>query len=584
MIHADRDITTVLPDVLRDDDDHEFDEGQLTEALNVLEEASIITCTDRQDLKSYSIHLLVHKWIRKRPQMREVEQAIWCQAASTVLAQAVLIPPLDAKPSAESLRLHLLPHVRHVEECDAIIQTRLQVNRSRGRKLLPVPAPHKGERQVWEMAKFSWVYFQNALFGDAERLQVQVRQTVSDYLLLSHPLGRLITLALANTYWHQMRTSKAAELQKEVIDIHDSSLEPDDPQLFKDMDLLGSTRCYQARFHESRELHEKALKELTRLLGPDDEETLGAVDNLGRVMWRYMEYDESRRLHERAVEGFSKCENIGPTHEKTLFAKECQAISYIDILGSFVRPTDERPHPAYKLMIEVLEGRRRKLGREQPWTLLAEFDLARVKHALGEVDEAEQMLRETLIVGSRVLGDNHFGIRMGRTHLAQMVSRQQRYEEAEQMFLKLIHPSKDQLATVTDDGEHPDRILAMWYLVKCYEGTGRYADALSVCRGIKKLLAELGGQGLGPMHPFEKKLDLRIESLGIAVERKEQPLTIASEASLLNPSNTDGAPAAANDSKRSKSVDALSREDENLGVKTQKASNTSLLAPPTSRS
>lgn len=79
---------------------------------------------------------------------------------------------------------------------------------------------------------------------------------------MGHPLGRLTTLALANTYWHQMQTNKAAELQEEILAAHDSRLGHDHHQTFKDMELLGASRCFQARFHE------KAIKGLMKLLGP----------------------------------------------------------------------------------------------------------------------------------------------------------------------------------------------------------------------------------------------------------------------------------------------------------------------------
>ena len=145
----------MLPAVLRDDKDEDFDEDRLTEALDQLTQVSLISY--HQDLKSYSMHPLVHTWIRERPQMSTGDQAIWCQAAITVLTRSILLPPLDTVASAESLRRHLLPHVRHVQNSQDNINARLQQNRSTRRKLLPVTAPRLGERQVWDLAKFSLV-------------------------------------------------------------------------------------------------------------------------------------------------------------------------------------------------------------------------------------------------------------------------------------------------------------------------------------------------------------------------------------------------------------------------------------------
>ena len=61
---------------------------------------------------------------------------------------------------------------------------------------------------------FSWVYFPNGLFDETEPLNLRIQQLVCDNLGLGHPSGRITTLFLAGTYWHQTRTDKAAQLQE----------------------------------------------------------------------------------------------------------------------------------------------------------------------------------------------------------------------------------------------------------------------------------------------------------------------------------------------------------------------------------
>ena len=514
----------VLPAVLRDDEQQSFDEDRLADALDQLAQVSLISYQDT--INSYSMHPLVHTWVRERPQMSTGDQAIWCQAAITTLTQSILLPPLDTSASAESLRRHLLPHVRHVQKCQKGIQLRFEENRKFRRKLIPVAPTCFGKRHVWELAKFSWVYFQNGLFDEAEPLQLRIQQFVCGTLGLRHPSGRLTTLFLAATYWHQTRTNKAAQLQEDVLKACEASLGPNNHQTLKDMDTLGASRCFQGRFRESRELHEKAITGLNRLLGPTHEDTLLAVDNLGRVMWRYFQYDEARVLHAKAVDGLSKCSNLGPLHEKTLVAKEGWAIAHLDTLGNLLEPSDDRPHPAHEIMLEVLEERKKKLGKEQPMTLLATCNLARIKCALGDHIEAERLMRDTLPIAQRDLGELHFGTIMGKTYLAQVLVRQQRYEEAESLFLE-ITKQENYTRSARDDGEHPDRILAMWYLVHCYESHGRYADAVLVCAELVKAVTTIGGERLGLQHPFAKRLDSKTEELKLLVKRDESvsPMT-----------------------------------------------------------
>ncbi|KAL8712638.1 MAG: hypothetical protein Q9220_003169 [cf. Caloplaca sp. 1 TL-2023] len=354
----------VLPAVLREDERHSLDEDRLADALDQLTQVSLISY--HQNHSSYSMHPLIHTWVRERPQMSTGEQALWCQAAITTLTQSILLPPLDTVSTAEILRRHLLPHIRHVQKCRDNTYQRLQENRTSRRKPLPVPSPCFGKQQIWELAKFSWVYFQNGFFDEAEPLQFRVQHYVCQNLGLEHPSGRITTLFLAATYFHQGRTNKAAELQEKVLIACKSSLGPNHPQTLRDMDTLGASRCFQGRFREARQLHDTAIKGMNTVLGPMHDDTILAVDNLGRVMWRYFQYDEARVLHAKAVDGFTKSKTIGPTHEKTLVAKECLAIAHLDSVGNLVHLTDERPHPAHELMLEVLEERKRKLGKEQP--------------------------------------------------------------------------------------------------------------------------------------------------------------------------------------------------------------------------
>ena len=48
-------------------------------------------------------------------------------------------------------------------------------------------------------------------------------------------------------------------------------------------------------------------------------------------------------------------------------------------------------------MLEFLEESKKKLGKEQPMTLFATCNLARIKCALGDHVEAERLMRATLL-------------------------------------------------------------------------------------------------------------------------------------------------------------------------------------------
>lgn len=498
----------VLPDVLREEN---FDEARLGDAMDQLESLSLVHY--QRDDNSYSMHPLIHTWVRERPEMSNAEQALWCQAASSTLAQSILLPPLDNLESAKALRRHVLPHVIHVQRCRESIKLKLIDNQKSRKRFWRPLEPILSRQLVLEFGKFSLVYFSNGYYAQAEELQLIVHDFVCSRLDTGNPLTWRVKLALSATYFERSKTNKAAELQAQVVESCKQTLGPDSLQTLKFMNVLGVSRCFQGRFHESRELHEKAIDGMTRVLGPNHEDTLLAVDNLGRVMWRYFQYDLSHDLHARAAEGLSKVKSYGPIHAKTLEAKECLALSNIDLPGADLQS-------AHNMMLEVKRERKRLLGTEQPWTLLARCNLARIKSAMGDTAKAEKLMRKALPIAERNLGENHFGTLMGKTHLAQVLVRQKRYQEAEDMLLDIIQRHRYGSAA-RDDGEHPDRIFAMRYLLNCYMAHEKFRDALDICDQIQEAIRTIGGQGLGLVHPIAKWLEAMREDLERRIEVEE---------------------------------------------------------------
>ena len=279
------------------------------------------------------------------------------------------------------------------------------------------------------------------------------------------------------------------------------------------MNILGESRCFQGRFRESRELHEKVLEGMTKTLGPDSEDTLVATDNLGKIMWRYFDYQTAHDLHAKAFHGLSKV--LGPTHERTLQAKESLALSYIDLPNAAL----DRAH---QMMLEVKRERKRRLGTEQPWTLLARCSLARIKSAMGDHISAERLMRKTLPIAERNLGKYHLGTLMGNTYLAQVMYRQKRYDDAEAMLLDVLQERHRYEIAARDDGEHPDRIYAMRCLLTCYRDHGKLDEALNTCDQLHTALSTLGGEGLGLLHPIMKWLNAIRREIELLVEQKGQ--------------------------------------------------------------
>ncbi|KAI9677285.1 MAG: hypothetical protein M1829_002627 [Trizodia sp. TS-e1964] len=478
----------VLPAVLR-----EYDIDRLRKALTVLAQLALITHHDVSD--HYSMHPLVHIWSRYRPEMRLREQAVWCQAAATTLAQCVLLPPLGMTKFAVGLRLQLIPHVTHVLKCQEDINLRFKEQRRKRNKLWPLFGDHKFSRADARMyAKFSMVYAQGGMWTDAERLQRQVKDFVFSMMGSNHPVAVDIMLALSGSLMNQTRANEAAELQKQALEASTNVHGPEHPKTLMVMCMLATSYIYGGRFQAAFNLYDDAIEKLTRTKGSGDEDTLRAVDGLGRLMMRYQRHEDAESLHEKAAMGLEKA--LGQTNLDTLSAKAGLAMAKLQLKG------DKIP-AAYELIELVYEERKKQLGKEHPLTLLAICDFARIKAALDMTEEAEEMMLSALAIAKRNLGKDHQGVLMGMAHLANLYVQIQRYQEAEDLLLYVIQPDK-YIHSVRAEGEHPDRIAALWYLMNCYSAQGKNKEALNISHELSKAIENCGGEGLGKNHNIAK--------------------------------------------------------------------------------
>ena len=481
----------VLPSLLRDIEmGGSLEEVRLRVALRELSQMSLITYNRVND--TYSMHPLVHTWVRERPEMSTAEQAIWSQAAVNTLAQSVPLPPLGATEADETYYRDLLTHVDHVRVCQNEIQERIKINQ-RGRSWFwpKVPDPQFDRGQAQRYARYSRVYGQCGRWEDAEKLQMAVKDYVFAVLGPQHPGAILIMLALSGTYWQLGRGNDAGELQETALKTCIASLGDLHPRTLKVVDILGETRLLQGRFKESLKLHEQAVTQMTKTLGSDHEDTLKATDNLGAIHNKYFRHHQAKILHSKAVDGMKRV--LGVAHLNTLIAMDNLAMTYLSIGGNLLEPAES-------LMTEVVQQRKTKLGKEHPYTLWALCNLARVKSALGSLDEAEAIMRAGIAVAERNLGTIHIGTLFGKNHLGENLVRQERYREAEAVFLDLTESYKHIKTAVR--GEHPDRIITMFNLVNLYRIQDRIKDALRICDDISDAIDTIGGQE----HPFVKRL------------------------------------------------------------------------------
>lgn len=466
-------------------------------ALGELVNMSIITPYEIDGVTRYSIHSLVHQWVRERPGMSLFEQNIWSKAAATTLAHSIILPlpPHTNITDSAPFRRELVQHIDHVLARQKEIEKRIEENGiGRGWRLPKWlgTVSKFGSNEARQYAKFSVVFTETGHWEEARILQETVKEWTDRFLGLENAGARKITLALSNTYWYLSRGDEAASLQEAVLKASESCLGPNSRETLITRDTLGRSRWQQGRYTEARKLQEVAVRGLAALKSDDEEALLIAKANLGRTLAKFYEnLDEARELFEEAFDGMMKNSKLGRTHEHTLGVKEDLAMLQLQMNGDKLA--------VLKSIQEVLDDRTATLGKEHPFTLIAMASLARVNIELQEFTKAEELVCSGLEIADRNLGQNHIGTLMGRTVLGIIYTHQRKFEAAE----KTLKATMKRQATLSSQiGEnHPDRLGTMMQLATCYEKQGKFDESIKLCDQIIEGLSKISYTE----HPLQRK-------------------------------------------------------------------------------
>jgi eukaryotic-like serine/threonine-protein kinase len=140
----------------------------------------------------------------------------------------------------------------------------------------------------------------------------------------------------------------------------------------------------------------------------------------------------------------------------------------------------------------AVDIRTRAFGPEDPETLRAMNNLAKMYLRQERFGEAEELYRETLNARRRVLGSDHPDTLTSMNSLTIMYARQGRYDEAEKLFHETLEARRRILGP-----EHPDTLNAMANLANVYSAQGRIEKSEELDREI----LEARRRVLGPNHP-----------------------------------------------------------------------------------
>ncbi|KAK4695324.1 hypothetical protein P7C71_g2413, partial [Lecanoromycetidae sp. Uapishka_2] len=343
----------VLPRMLSDSlGPKPFDELRLREALKELFQMSLIFANPDPTDDSYSMHPAVHLWVRERPEMTIADQAIWCQATATILAQAILIPPLGDKEEDEVLRRDLLPHMARGEEAAELQQQALEAcTNLRGK-------------------------------NDLKTLKIM------DYY--------------GSSRWQQGRIPEARRIHETAVEGLRKVLGDDHVDTLRAMGNLGRAVGKDFKFTAAIRIHNKVVSGLRSQLGPSHLDTLIAMDNLAmayfdRAAYGYGQPGDLDHAVKMELEVFElRKEKLGREHLYTLWA---------GLNLARIKCVRGEVDKALSVFLPGHAIARRNLGENHFGVLFGKMHYGRILLYAKRYQEAEEVLCEVI--------ESHAGPRKG---------------------------------------------------------------------------------------------------------------------------------------------------------------------------
>lgn len=463
-----------LPAVIRDGritGRIDISEDRIRYALKELRQMALVNHNIIND--TYTMHPIVHQWARERPKMKLADQILWADIAGMVLSSSILLPPLGLSAEDDRYHVSILSHIEHVQKCRDAAQQRLRLKEADSWTSWLFSGSTVDPDKLRMKAKFGSIYARCGQWAQAETLLKDVYSYLCRLLGPDHKRSRQVALALSGIYWQMSQSTEAIKLQTSVLNTCRASLGIHHPETFRVMGQLGRTRWLQGQYTVARKLQEQALEGLQKALGPNDPDTLHIMDDYARTIakfWNQKDFEESHQLHLTVIERMEKIH--GPEHERTLFAKEsCSRVAVL--LGG------QHLEKALEMIDEVRTTRATKLGKENPFTLLAVANSAIVKCALGSWNEAEDIARKAMAIAERNLDPKHIGILFGRHTLACILVQQRCLTEAESILIQVLECQKEMDSRRGD--YHPDRLGTLIELARCYQMQGMLDKSIEVC-------------------------------------------------------------------------------------------------------
>ncbi|KAI5795369.1 hypothetical protein DFH27DRAFT_612596 [Peziza echinospora] len=441
-------------------------------AIYEIESYSLVEIQMSQDHKArYSIHPLVHSWIRDR----STANVNIHKAAEILLGQTV---GNATGPLAYAVRSSLVPHLDswvypHIEDnivglkAPAVIGNG-QIVEDTSNEAATI-SPDEQKQMTDLMETISTAYHETGRLAQAEKLRFEVAEWRKTHLGPENEATIRAKQDLAMTYRRRAKYDLAEEIDSQILQSTVTSSGEDSPQTFQAKLALAWTYAEQGNFARAEELERQVVAGQTRALGKDHIMVANARANLGMTLWRMDRFKEAEVEFRFSLE--KRIEAYGSTHQGVLLSK--------GNLASAIRGQG-RFEEALKLNREVVDTRIRVLGKNHQDVGRALSHLGYTLMEAGKYNEALEVEKEALDILTDAVGEYHLFTMDVRSNIGMAHIGLKQWSKAEETFQQVWETRKAVLGV-----DHFATKDAVRWLAKVFEGQERVSEA-------KELLGMIG--------------------------------------------------------------------------------------------
>ena len=257
-----------------------------------------------------------------------------------------------------------------------------------------------------------------------------------------------------------------------------SELEDDPKVRARLLTVVGEVQCALGVYVEAEQLLAEAVaseRELRQTGGGDLASLARALGQFGRCHWEQDDYEAAEPLLEEALQIAESVGNAelleGVRNEMALLRwRQARYEEASDLLRQNLSYLDETA------------GDPRDVAR-------ALNNLAETTKGLGDLAEAERLLRKALEIKERVYGQGHFELASTLSNLGELAFRQDLYAESEAFLQRALEIERRVFGE-----DHPKLVPLLNTLANVYDEDGRSEEAVDLYLRLRRIVAAERGE------------------------------------------------------------------------------------------